>query len=228
MSEIKSFPFNKESFENIKTYKFGKNWPVVYVLENKKEIYVGQTVNAYYRSKQHSENSERRKLNQIHIISDEEFNVSAALDIESWLIQYIAADGKYLIQNGNGGLKNHNYYDKVKYKTKFEAIWDSLIEMGIVQNTLSHLKNTDLFKYSPYRTLTEDQLQVAKAIAKDIKAGNVATFIISGRPGTGKTILATYLCKYLQEKEETKHLKVGLVVPMASLRVTIGNSIFKN
>jgi hypothetical protein len=46
MSDIKTFPFNKEDFGQIKDFKFGKNWPVVYVLEDKKEIYIGQTVNA--------------------------------------------------------------------------------------------------------------------------------------------------------------------------------------
>jgi uncharacterized protein len=227
MSDIKTFSFKKDSFDEIKTYKFGKNWPVVYVLENSKEVYIGQTVSIHSRAKQHLENPERQKLNQMHVISDDEFNVSAALDIESWLIQYIAADGKYVIQNGNGGLKNHNYYDKVKYKTKFETIWDSLREKGIVQNTLTHLKNSDLFKYSPYKTLTEDQLVVARAVVRDLNNSPKATFIISGKPGTGKTILATYICKFLQEKEETRNLKVGLVVPMASLRNTIGKVFSK-
>ena len=227
MSEIVTFPFNKEDFDQIKSYKFGKNWPVVYILEDKKEIYVGQTVNVHYRSKQHYENPERKKLKSIHIITDEEFNVSATLDIESWLIQYILADGKFIVQNGNGGLKNHNYYDKVKYKTKFEIAWDSLKEKGIVKNTLEDLKNSDLFKYSPYKSLTEDQLFVAKQIFKDIQKNEVNTFIVNGKPGTGKTILATYLFKYLKEKDETKHLKIGLVVPMASLRKTISKVFSK-
>ena len=30
------------------------------------------------------------------------------------------------------------------------------------------------------------------------------TYIVEGKPGTGKTILATYLLKYLKDKEETK------------------------
>lgn len=227
MSEIKTFPFSKDSFGQIKAYKFGNNWPVVYVLENKKEVYVGQTVNAFSRAKQHFDNPERKRLGQMHIISDDEFNVSAALDIESWLIQYIAADQKYIVQNGNAGLKNHNYYNKVKYKTKFELIWDALREKGIVEHTLSHLKNTDLFKYSPYKTLTDDQLAVAKAIAHDIESLSASTIIVSGKPGTGKTILATYICKFLQEREKTRHLRVGLVVPMSSLRNTIGKVFSK-
>lgn len=227
MSEIKTFPFNKDDFDQIKAYKFGKNWPVVYVLENKEEVYVGQTINVHYRSKQHYENPERRKLNKIHIISDEEFNVSANLDIESWLIQYIAADGKFTLQNGNGGLKNHNYYDKEKYKTKFEIAWDKLRAQGLVQNKLEDLKNSDLFKYSPYKSLTEDQYFVAKQIFKDIKRNEINTFIVNGKPGTGKTILATYLFKYLKEQKETKDLKIGLVVPMSSLRKTISKVFSK-
>lgn len=221
MSNIITFKYNKDNFNAIKNYNFGRNWPVVYILENKKEIYIGQTVNVYYRSKQHHENPERKRLNEIHIITDEEFNVSATLDIESWLIQYISADGKYILQNGNSGLKNHNYYDRVKYKTKFEIAWSDLRVMGIVKNSLEDLKNSDLFKYSPYKSLTEDQFFVARQIFREVKKSETGTFIVNGRPGTGKTILATYLFKYLKEQDETKDMKIGLVVPMTSLRKTI-------
>jgi DUF2075 family protein/DNA replication protein DnaC len=227
MSEIITFPFKKEDFDQIKKYKFGKNWPVVYILENKKEIYIGQTTNAYYRSKQHFENLERKKLKDIHVITDEEFNISATLDIESWLIQYISADGQFILQNGNGGLKNHNYFDKIKYKTKFEITWEKLREMGLVKNSLENLKNSDLFKYSPYKTLSEDQLIVAKNIFKDLKEKENNTIIVNGKPGTGKTILATYLFKYLKEKDETKNFKIGLVIPMSPLRNTIGRVFSK-
>jgi DUF2075 family protein len=227
MSKIQSFKFNKENFQNIKAYRFGKNWPVVYVAENGKEAYVGETVNAFHRSRQHYENPERQKLNKIHIVTDEEFNKSAALDIESWLIQYMSADQIFTLQNGNSGLQNHNYYDRPKYKAKFELIWEQLREMGIARSTLEELKNTDLFKYSPYKSLTEDQFIVARKIFEDLKNNQAQTYIVNGKPGTGKTILATYLFKYLKEQDETKHLKMALVVPMASLRRTIGKVFSK-
>ena len=227
MLEIKKFSFNKDKFDEIKAYRFGRNWPVVYILTDEKEIYIGQTVNAYYRSKQHFDNPEKRKLKDIHIITDEEFNVSATLDIESQLIQYISADNKFIVQNGNGGLTNHNYYDRKKYKTKFEITWDNLREQGITQNTLADLRNSDLFKYSPYKSLTEDQFFVAKKIFSDIKNNETNTIIVNGKPGTGKTILATYLFKYLKEQDETKNLNIGLVVPMAGLRKTISKVFSK-
>lgn len=227
MLEIKKFSFNKNKFDEIKAYRFGRNWPVVYILTDEKEIYIGQTVNAYYRSKQHFDNPEKRKLKDIHIITDEEFNVSATLDIESQLIQYISADNKFIVQNGNGGLTNHNYFDRKKYRAKFEITWDNLREQGITQNTLADLRNSDLFKYSPYKSLTEDQFVVAKKIFSDIKNNETNTIIVNGKPGTGKTILATYLFKYLKEQDETKNLNIGLVVPMAGLRKTISTVFSK-
>ena len=221
MSEIKTFPFKKESFDQIKKYKFGKNWPVVYIIENKKELYVGETTSAFSRSNQHYDNPERKKLERIHLISDEEYNKSATLDIESWLIQYISAEGSYLLQNGNEGLKNHNYFDKEKYKAKFEIIWKKLQEMNLVKNDLVHIRNSDLFKYSPYKALTDDQISVCVDIFNQIKSDSKDNFIINGKPGTGKTILAIYLIKYLKEHPITSNLKVALVVPMTQLRGTI-------
>jgi len=157
MSEIKTFPFEKDKFDQIKQYRFGDDWPVVYILENGKEMYIGESISVYNRSKQHYENPDRKKLKQIHIITDEEYNKSATLDIESWLIQYVAAEGSIHLQNANGGLKNHSYYERQKYKAKFELIWKKLKVQSVVRKDLLEIKNSDLFKYSPYKALTEDQ-----------------------------------------------------------------------
>jgi len=222
MSEITTFPFDNNKFDQIKNFRFGRNWPVVYIINDDKEVYIGETTSAYFRSRQHYENPERSKLKTINIITDEEYNKSATLDIESLLIQYMSAEGTFKIQNGNGGLKNHNYFDKEKYRAKFEnTIWNQLKEMSLVKKDLVQIKNSDLFKYSPYKSLSEDQLIVVKNIFKNIKAGKEETYIINGKPGTGKTILAVYLVKFLKEMKESKDLEIALVVPMTSLRKTI-------
>jgi len=227
MAEIKTFKFDKTDFEKIKQYEFGKNWPVVYVLENGREVYVGETTSLISRSKQHLDNPDRGGLKNIHVITDEEYNKSATLDIESWLIQYMSAEGSFVLQNGNDGLRNHNYYDKEKYKAKFEVIWKDLQKMELVRKDLVQIRNSDLFKYSPYKSLTEDQIVVAESIFQNIINGKTGSCIINGKPGTGKTILAVYLVKFLKEQEETKNLEVGLVIPMTSLRRTISRVFSK-
>jgi uncharacterized protein len=221
MYSIKTLDFSKDGFEKMKKYQYGLDWPVVYFLENGKEAYIGETIHLRNRSKEHYTKEERKKLHTVHIVTDEEYNKSAALDIESWLIQYIAADGKFKLQNGNGGLKNHDYFDRERYRAKFEeGIWPQLQKMGLAKTDLLQLKNSDLFKYSPYKSLTEDQHEVVVALIEEI-AGDGFTFLVHGKPGTGKTIIAVYLMKFLLEDARTKHLKVGLVVPMTSLRKTL-------
>jgi len=227
MLGITTFQFKKDQFKKIKEYHFGLNWPVVYLIKNDKELYVGETTSLYKRSNQHYDNPERRKLDKMYVITDEEYNKSAALDIESSLIQYIAADGKFLLQNGNHGLQNHNYFDREKYQAKFETIWKELQSISLVKNELVQIKNSDLFKYSPYKALTDEQLIIANQILYDIKIKAYSTFIIHGGPGTGKTILATYLVKSLKEIEWSKDLNVGLVLPMTSIRKTL-KKVFKS
>lgn len=218
MSEIETFPFSLSGAEKIRNYKYGSDWPVVYLIENGRELYVGETIRAYSRTKQHLENGVRKQLKTIHVISDDEFNKSATLDTESSLIEYLVADGKYILQNGNGGLQNHDYFDRERYKGKFELLWKKLQDLNIAKNDLLQIRNSDLFKYSPYKTLTDDQYLIASKLLEYFKEENKQTFIIHGGPGTGKTILATFLIKQLVE---TGKKDVALVIAMVSLRKTL-------
>ena len=223
MSDIESFSFNQSGVEKIRNYKYGSNWPVVYLIENGKELYVGETIRAYSRTKQHMENEVRKQLKTIHVISDDEFNKSATLDTESSLIEYLVADGKYVLQNGNGGMQNHDYFDRERYKGKFELLWKKLQDLKIAKNDLLQIRNSDLFKYSPYKTLTDDQYLIATKLLEYFKEDKKQTYIIHGGPGTGKTILATFLIKQLIEAGGKD---VALVIAMVSLRKTL-KKVFK-
>ena len=227
MGLVKTFAYKEEFLDNIKRYKYGVNWPVVYIIRNNKEAYIGESSRVYNRSLEHLKNNDRVKLDTIDIVADADFNKSATLELESLLIEHMAADGKYLLQNSNGGLRKHNYYEKDKYIKKFDTIWSELKEKEIVVRGLFEIRNSNLFKYSPYKSLTSEQLEVVESIVNSIINNNKSNHLIQGEPGTGKTIVAIYLLKYLIEKEETRNLKVGLVVPMTSLRTTL-KKVFRN
>ncbi len=218
---VDTFPFDKQKLDEIRKYNFGLNWPVVYLQENGQEMYIGQTTSLFSRSKQHLENPDRLRLKKIHIITDEEFNMSSAHDFESLLIQYISADGQFKLQNENGGLINHNYFDREKYLAKLETVWPQLKIKGLVKHEVKDIRNSEFFKYSPFKALTEDQLAVAEDLEKSILKGSKVTHVVHGAPGTGKSILALYLLKLLRDKKETRHLNTALVVPMSGLRNTL-------
>ncbi len=247
------YDFNKESLIKIDLNPWVKNqWPLVYFIQNEKEriAYVGESTNALRRIKTHLADPKRRKLNKISIIGSDKFNKSATLDIESNLIQYIFAEGTYELQNENYGLVNHNYYQQDLYKDLFKEIWRKLIEKKIVSKSLREIENSEIFKYSPYKSLNEDQYKSVLEILECLTIKNSNRIFIKGSSGTGKTILATYLIKLLNSdvtntnfedlnEDELKEInyikafqakypnaKIGLVVAMTSLRESLEN-VFK-
>lgn len=255
MAEISTLKFNDGTPLKLKNIKYGSDWPVVYIISNNEEAYVGETTDASIRSNQHLANQVRRSLNQINIIADDTFNKSSILDLESFLIKYMSADNKFKLQNGNGGLQNHNYYQRKMYEDKFREIWLQLKSKGLVKNDLRMIENTDLFKYSPYKSLTVDQYMIVNDILSDlaelVNKKEPATFVVEGGAGTGKTILGIYILKLLMQAKDTKQieieedqveqnlsdilkindaiddLKIGLVIPMDNLRSTL-KKVFKH
>lgn len=257
--EIKKYKFTQDSIDvlgNLDTKE--KNWPVVYSIYNNGNIYVGETTNLKNRMSQHLVNMEKVNLRRgsVGVVIGETFNKSVALDLESYLIRYFSGDGKYNVLNRNDGLCDHNYYHRNKYRKMFEDIWDRLRELGIADKTISQINNSEIFKFSPYKNLNFEQLNVVteivqnidEAIAKNRKSMSV----IGGKYGTGKTIVIMYLAKLIAdlqtfdnknddvndesnfklffEKEQFnrrfKNKKIALVIPSPSLKGRV-ESVFK-
>ena len=82
-------------------------------LSNEEELIPAVYADAYSRMRTHLKHNSKNKLTSVHLITSKIFNKSATLDIESNLIKYMSADNVYKLLNGNIGLANHNYYNKV-------------------------------------------------------------------------------------------------------------------
>ncbi|MFP4111502.1 MAG: DNA/RNA helicase domain-containing protein [Candidatus Woesearchaeota archaeon] len=246
--EIKQFEFNKRSVSKIddeslfSNFNWANNWPTIYILNNKREAYVGESYKIRSRIEQHLKNKDRQRLDKINIIVDKEANKSYTLDIESFLIRYMSADRTFNLQNGNHGLVDYNYYNKENYHDKFrKEIWPKLRELKLVKKSLKEIENSILFKFSPYTSLSSEQYDIIDSILNLFKGnsfpekGNV---IVNGGPGTGKTLLGINLIKLLNLTEENfedndvrNHImqiqkfvkKIGLVIPQQSLRKTLKN-----
>lgn len=202
-TKYKRFSFDNEGAEKIKnTLDKGQNWPIVYILNGDKEAYVGETNNAYKRIGQHLENKRRLVMKNVLLLINDSFNKSATLDIENKLIQFMHADGKFELQNENAGQSvQHNYYQRGLYEQCFQDVWNELKRKKLANKTLYEIKNSEIFKYSPYKELTDDQFTCVESLLKmtgtALEKGINKKLVIQGGAGTGKTVLAVYFIKCL-------------------------------
>ena len=195
MVEIHRYPFSRDALSDLRNNAFAAgSWPLVYLLsdEEHRRAYIGETTDALTRMSTHLKHDEKQLLTAVHLITSEYFNKSATLDVESLLIKYMAADGKYTLLNGNLGLADHNYYQRsALYEEVFREVWNRLIAKGVVSRTLDHLDNSDVFKYSPYKSLSFDQRQGLLTIMHELLNPRVTNIVApAARKWTAKTVLA--------------------------------------
>jgi DUF2075 family protein len=248
--KIEKFPFDPAAISFwAEAESLGANWPVVYTLSNDKQIYVGETLSAVTRLNQHLATAKKKSLNRVQIILNEKFNKSVCLDLESQLIQYLAADGTHQVLNANSGIRDANYYDREKYRESFNELFEALVADGLLSKSIPEIVNSNLFKFSPFKAVTTEQAAalngIIERIIADLKQGGQSQLIVQGDPGTGKTIVAIYLIKLLRDiarasEEELLEdesifaefftpelsqlfdgLKIALVVPQQALRKTL-------
>ena len=254
MNSIVTYRYDKKIINSVNEWQYGNNWPIVYIYFSNKKAYVGETLDAVHRIKQHMNEPEFKEFTNICLISNKTFNKSVALDLEAFLIKYMGADGKRKLINGNSGIDDHNYFYKEAYEDDFKEIWQYLLDKGIVQKSLFDIENSEFYKYSPYKTLNREQFdavhQILNELSKINNAISESIIQVTGGAGTGKTILAVYLIKlltdikkrkevwrYIDNPEEAEYIKwlsqklgsinnIGFVVPMKQLRTTM-KKIFK-
>jgi len=254
--ELVEIPFDQESVVSWSMLNvLASDWPVVYVLKNDIDVYVGETINALARFQQHLSSSTKKNLSRAQIVLSPKFNKSVCLDLEAQLIGLLAADGEHRVLNANAGIANGNYYDREGYRADFQELFEQLVEKGLLSQSIPEIINSNLFKYSPFKSLTSDQAVAVKGILDQIlkskSANQSSKIVIQGDPGTGKTIIAIYMMKLLKDIANLSHeiivdddsifaeymtrtnrdllsdYKVGLVIPQMSLRATLSKVFSK-
>ena len=209
--QIQEYTFNQAGRELLATYSKGLNWPVVYLISNDKDLYIGETTSAVTRMDQHLQNpqKQRHNLTTIKIVFDDEYNKSVILDYEQRLIKCCKTDAKYNVINRNSGQSSsHEYYQRKEYGNKFGNLWAELVNIGIANKSLAVLENEEIFKYSPYNSLTEEQNAVSVAIINDFcdklenPDNHEGISIVDGCAGTGKTVLAISIINSLVNAQQ--------------------------
>ncbi len=225
------------------------NWPVVYVLDGTREVYVGETLSASKRLRQHVDSRSKQGVTRARVVLDETFNKSACLDLESRLIRLFAGDGSLSVLNGNDGITDADYYRRAEYQPAFDAVFEQLRDAGLFTRSVAEIENSDLFKLSPFKALNPEQAiaveDIVEGLVDDMTTGETSTIVVQGEPGTGKTIVGIYLVKLLRDiasgmtiedndgeamfseffVEDVHRLLsgmcIGLVVPQQSLRESV-------
>lgn len=253
--EVNRYPFSAEALTEIEADAYAaNNWPLVYILSDgsTRRAYVGETTDTITRLGTHLKHPQKQSLTTVHLVSSERFNKSATLDIESSLIKYMSADGRFNLLNGNLGLSDHNYYQRDElYSRIFRETWDRLRTYGIAELSIEAIDNSDVFKYSPYKSLSADQQEGLIEIMRSLVDPHLKNIVVQGGAGTGKSVLAIFLFKLIhsdleeldlrefsEEEMELRELvrqikqqlpfpRMALVVPMNSFRNTLKKA-FRN
>lgn len=208
--EIKTMPFNKASIDSMSGYY--TDYPIVYFLNNETTVYIGETVAVRNRMRDHLNNRERNALSKMSLIIHEKFNRSATYNIETKLINYFLADERYKLQNKSQTSKSvsHNYYDKRFFdEDLFDDIWSELLRRDIVDNSKQAIENKDIYKLSPFKEMTTEQLNLQQTIIeiceKHINDQTPFVFLIKGEAGVGKSVVLSSVFNKIQELSKEKN-----------------------
>ena len=202
--DIETMEFNQASIDRMNGYYI--DYPVVYFLNNDTTVYIGETVAVKKRMRDHLNNHERKSLKKMSLIKHEKFNRSATYNIETKLINYFLADERYKLQNKSQTVKSvtHNYYEKKFFdEDVFDDIWTELLKRKIVSHSKQAIENKDVFKLSPFKEMTIDQLELQQEIIQicqeHIHDEVRFVFIIKGEAGVGKSVVLSSVFNKIQE-----------------------------
>lgn len=219
--------FDEKKIEHLETSlsdeeeKYLIDYPTVYIVNDNKKIaypsstrntysvYVGETTDIRRRTIEHIKNDSSYRddweeisnssTSKMFIIGHEYFNKSLTLDIENKMMQYLSSvDAVKKINNRRTNPQNQ-YYTSEKFELIFSKIWRNLRKRNPEMFPLERIiKDSALFKASPFTKLTEEQLNAKSLIISKIEEAinrkkDNQLILVQGEAGSGKTVLLSSL-----------------------------------
>ena len=208
-------------------------YPTLYIVNDKNSdgysVYVGETTDIVRRTNQHlGEIREdwmrfsKSNTTKMFVIGHRHFNKSLTLDIENRLMLYLSSVDKVSsIQNRRGNPQN-KYYTSNEIDEIFTKIWRSLNKKNqYLFPAESIVRNSAIFKSSPFHKLTNEQIKAKNEIIFKItsalsKSEFGTLILVKGEAGAGKTVLMSSLIDDLLNSDDTEFIRennaINLVV----------------
>lgn len=219
---IEEIKFNKEDLDlfieetkskNDKNREYLLEYPTVYIANHKEKdefyVYVGETTNINKRTQQHLlidpkiredwKALSEAKNSSMYIIGHKYFNKSLTLDIENRLMLYLSSVENVKSVYNRRTNEQNKYFTSNKLDEVFSEIWLKLRSKNKKLFPMeSVIKDSALFKASPFHKLTNEQLEAKMEIINTVAeilqnntTGNL--IIVNGAAGSGKTVLLSSL-----------------------------------
>ena len=197
---VREMEYASDSLVNLKNqlkYSEHKNerkllfdYPVVYIVndENKNQfsVYVGETTDIIRRTSQHLIDDIKKddrddwrdfatsSTTKMFVIGHNHFNKSLTLDIENRLMLYLSSvENVKRVHNRKENPQNE-YYTSDELDSIFLKIWYSLRKRNkYLFPAESIVRNSAIFKASPFHKLTEEQIEAKNSIINKISGNRI-------------------------------------------------------
>ncbi|WP_125606674.1 DUF2075 domain-containing protein [Lapidilactobacillus bayanensis] len=179
------------------------------VTKNHYTVYVGETNNIRQRTVQHLTIDPKNRSDWAEMVSNENskmivighehFNKSMTLDIENQFMLYLSSVETIDHLDNRRKNEQYNYYPANERSEIFSKIWSKLNrKYAEIFPLESIIRDSALFKASPFHKLTDEQLkakqQILDKVQKSLQNDEVGQLIIvQGEAGSGKTVLLSKL-----------------------------------
>lgn len=219
-------------------WSFPYDFHYVYILENGKDVYIGETNDIIVRSKQHhcvNEWCNQFDFERIHVITGKDIEETPAKHFEKLLIKLMRIDQKFHVTNRDDGERTF-YLRKNEFELGFDRLWPKLAHLNLVKHkTFQAILNKTEFKYSPQTSLTANQISTLTSIVNAIytsasqkqrNAVRARPILLEGDAGSGKTVIASSLFYHLKTNPDFNGKQIGFVFSNTATRSEL-QSVFK-